>query len=118
MILIINITKSMVFPLFGKKEGITFPDYKNPSMLVFNGFHVESGYVIAYNMLGTVLYLTKSDCEEKNVVGDKAFHLSAGKQLIIIYVNKIEYHYVGYTKGPVFRVIDSKRHLKSGNPCE
>ena len=117
MIMIINITKSMVFPLCGKNEGITFPDYKNPSMLGFNGFHVESGYVIAYNMLGTVLYLTISDGEEKIVVGDKAFDLSPGKQLIIIYVNKIEYHYVGYTEAPVFSVNDSKHHLKSDNPC-
>ena len=51
--------------------------------------------------------------EEKTFVGGYPFDLSAGKQLIFIYINIIE-----YTKAPLIRVIDSKQRLKNGNPCE
>ena len=59
-----------------------------------------------------------ADDEEKTFVGDYTFDLSAGKQLIFIYVNIVEYQYVGDTKAPLLRVIDSKQRLKNGIPCE
>ena len=62
--------------------------------------------------------LTMADDEEKTFAGDYPFDLSAGKQLIFIYVNIIEYQYVGDTKAPLIRVIDSKQRLKNGSPCK
>ena len=62
--------------------------------------------------------LTMADDEEKTFVGVYPFNLSAGKQVIFIYVNIIEYQYVGDTKAPHIRVIDSKQRLKNGNPSE
>ena len=62
--------------------------------------------------------LTTADDEEKTFAGDYRFYLSAGKQLIFIYVNIIEYQYAGDTKTPLIWVIDSKQRLKNGSPCE
>ena len=56
--------------------------------------------------------------KKKTFAGDYPFDLSAGKQLIFIYVNIIEYQYVGDTKAPLIRVIDSKQRLKNCSPCE
>ena len=69
-------------------------------------------------MLDTFENLTMADDEEKTFVGDYPFDLSAGKQLIFNYVNIIEYQYVGDTKAPLIRVIDSKQRLKNGSPCD
>ena len=55
---------------------------------------------------------------KKKLVDDYPIDLSAGKKLIFIYVNIIEYQYVGDTEAPLIRVIDSKQHLKNGSPCE
>ena len=61
------------------------------SILGFNGIHDGSGYHIGYNMLDTFENLTMAVDEEKTFVGDYPFDLSAGKQLIFIYVKIIEY---------------------------
>ena len=103
---------------FGKNEGITFPDNEIPSILGFNGIHDGSGYHIGYKMLKTVENLAMADDEEKTFVGDYPFDLSAGKKLIFVYINIIEYQYVGDTKAPLIRVIDSEQRLKNGSPCE
>ena len=69
-------------------------------------------------MLDTFENLTMTEDEEKTFVVDYPFDFSAGKQLIFIYVNIIEYQYVGDTKAPLIRVIDLKQRLKNGSPCE
>ena len=99
----------VLFLFLRKNEGITFPDNEIPSILGFNGIHVGSGYHIGYKMLETFENLTTADDEEETFAGDYHFDLSAGKQPIFIYVNIIEYQYVGDTKGPLIRVIDSKQ---------
>ena len=112
-----NKINGVLFLFFGKNEGIYFRDNKIPSIQGFNGIHDGSGYHIGYKMLDTFENLTMADDEEKKF-GDYPFDLSAGKQLIFIYVNIIEYQYVGDTKAPLIRVIDSKQRLKNGSPCE
>ena len=111
-----NKITGVLFLFFGKNEGITFPDNEILSIIGFNGIHVGSGYHIGYKMLDTFENLTVADDEEKSFVGDYPFDLSSGKQLIFIYVNIIEYQYVGDTKAPLIRVIDSKQGLKNGSP--
>ena len=106
------------FSFFGKNQTITFPDNEVPSILDFSGIHDRSGYHIGCKMLDTFENLTMADDEEQISVGDYSFDLSAGKQLIFIYVNIIEYQYVGDTKAPLNRIIDSKQRLKNGGPCE
>ena len=113
-----NKINGFLFLFFGKNEGITFPDNEIPSILGFNGIHDGPGYRIGYKMLDTFENLTMADDEEKTFAGDYPFDLSAGKQLIFFYINIIEYQYVGDTKAPFIRVIDSKQRLKNGSPCE
>ena len=113
-----NKINGVLFLFFGKNEGITFPDSKNPSILGFNGIDDGSGYHIGYKMLETFENLTMADDEEKTFAGDYPFDLSAGKQLIFFYVNITEYQYIGDTKAPLILVIDSKQRLKNGSPCE
>ena len=107
-----------MFLFFGKNEGITFPDIEIPSILGFNGIDDGSGYHIGYKMLDIFDNLTMGGDEEKTFVGDYPFDLSAGKQLIFIYVNIIDYQYACDTKAPFIGVIDSKQRLKNGRPCE
>ena len=107
-----NKVNGVLFLFFGKNEGITFPANEIPSLLEFNGIHDGSGYHIGYKMLDTFENLTMADDEEKNFVGDYPFDLSAGKQLIFIYFAIIEYQYVGDSKAPLIRVIDSKQTEK------
>ena len=59
----------------------------------------------------------KSD-ETKAYYGDFLADLCAGKHLIFIYTNIIEYQYVGDAKAPLFCVIGSKQRLKNGSVCE
>ena len=70
-------------------------------------------------MLDNFENLTMVDDEENTFVGNySSSDLSAGKQIIFIYVNIIEYQYVGDNKARLNRVIDSKQRLKNGSPCE
>ena len=108
----------VLFLFFGKNKGTTFLDNEIPSILGFNRIHDGSCYHIGCKMLETFDNLTMADDEEKTFVGDYPFDLSAGKQLIFIYVNIIEYQYVGDTKAPLIRVIDSKQRSKNGSPGE
>ena len=59
----------------------------------------------------------KSD-ETAAYYGEFPVDICSGKHLIFIYTNPIEYQYVGDTKAPLLRVIDSKQRLKNGSVCE
>ena len=61
--------------------------------------------------------LMKSD-ETKAYYREIPVDLCAGKHLIFIYTNIIEYQYVGDAKAPLLRVIDSKQRPKNGSVCE
>ena len=96
-----NKFNGVLYLFFGKNEGITFPDNEIPSILGFSGTHGGFGYHIGYKMLETFENLTMADDEEKTFASDYLFDLSAGKQLIFIYVNLIEYQYIGDTEAPL-----------------
>ena len=59
----------------------------------------------------------KSD-DTKAYYGEFPANLCAEKHLNFIYTNIIEYQYVGDTKAPLLRVIDSKQRLKNGSVCK
>ena len=61
--------------------------------------------------------LGKND-DTKAYYGDFPADLCAGKHLIFIYTNIIEYQYVGDAKAPLLRIIDSKQRLKNGSVGE
>ena len=56
--------------------------------------------------------------KKKAFYGEFPADWCAGKHLIFIYTNIIEYQYVGDAKAPLLRVIDSKQRLKNGSVCE
>ena len=113
-----NKINGVSFHFFGKNEGITILDNEIPNILGFNGVHDWSCYHIGYKMLDNFENLNMAYYEEKTSAGDYPSDLSVGKQLIFIYLNIIEYQYVGDTKAPLIRAIDSKQRLKNGKPCE
>ena len=103
--------------MLGKYEGIIFPSDEIPSIIGFEGIPDGNGTHIGYKLNPNENRLMKSD-ETKAFYGDFPVDLCAGKHLIFIYTNIIGYQYVGDTKAPPLRVIDSKKHLKNGSVCE
>ena len=84
----------------------------------FTGIPDGRGVHIGYKMDSvTSNRLMKSD-ETKAYFGEFPADLCAGKHLIFIYTNLIEYQYVGVAKAPLLRFIDSKQRLKNGSVCE
>ena len=71
---------------------------------------VHSGYKMN---TATSNKLMKND-ETKAYYGEFPADLCAGKHLIFIYTNIIEYQYVGEAKAPLLRVIDSKQRTETG----
>ena len=84
----------------------------------FTGIPDGRGVHIGYKM-GTVTSnkLMKSD-ETKAYFREFPVDLCAGKHLIFIYTNIIEYRYVGDAEAPLLHVSDSKQCLKNGSVCE
>ena len=104
--------------IFGKYEGITSPSEEIPSIIGFKGIPDGYGFHIGYKLIPrTANRLMKND-DTKAYYGDFPTDLCAGKHLIFIYTNIIEYQYVGDAKAPLLRVIDSKQRLKNGSVCE
>ena len=103
--------------LLGKYEGITFPSEEIPSIIGLEGIPDSNGIHIGYKMNPNENRLMKSD-ETKACYGEFPDNLCARKHVIFIYTNIMEYQYVGDTKAPLLRVIDSKQRLKNGSVCE
>ena len=83
--------------LLGKHEGITFLSKEIPSVLGFDGVHDGNGIHIGYKMNKTADNLMKSG-ETKAYYDELPADLLAGKHLIFLYANIIEYQYVGVPK--------------------
>ena len=93
--------------LFCKNEGITFPSEEIPSIVGFTGIPDKHGVNIGYKVnTATSNKLMRSD-ETKAYNGEFSAGLGAGKHLIFIYKNFIDYQYVADAKEPLLRVIDS-----------
>ena len=96
--------------LFGKREGVTFLSKEIRSILGFEGVPDGKGIHIGYKMNTTANRLMKSD-DTKAYYGELPADLLAGKHLIFVYANIIEYQYVGDAKVLLLQVIDSKQRL-------
>ena len=58
-------------------------------------------------MLDSFQMLSMTDEDLEPYKGDYPFDLLAGKQLIFVYTDIVEYQYVGDTKAPLIRVIEN-----------
>ena len=95
-----------------KEEGITFPTPQIPSLLGFKGSQDGgTGFHIGFKSKPH-LQLTNNLNEHDS---DYPFDLSAGIELMFIYLDIIDYQHVGHSKAPLLRIIDTKRRLKNGN---
>ena len=98
--------------LFGKNEGITFPSEEIPSFVGFTGIPDKHGVHIGYKInTATSNKVMKSD-ETKAYYKEFPADVCAGKHLIFICTNIIEYQYFGDAKAPLLRVNNSKQRLK------
>ena len=98
--------------MFGKHKGITFLSKEIQIILVFEAVPDGNGTHFGYKMNTTADKLMKSD-STKTYYGELPADLLAGKHLIFLYANIIEYQYVVDAKMTLLRVIDSKQCLKN-----
>ena len=94
-------------------EGITFESPQILSIVGFKGIGVGTGYHIGYKRSSQV----HSILTTQNLISDYPVDMTAGTQLIFIYLDIIHYQIVGDTKAPLLRVIDTNRRVKNGNVC-
>ena len=94
-----------------EEEGITFPTPQISSLLGFRGSQDGGlGFHIGFKSKPH-LQLTNNVNEHDS---DYPFDLSAGIELMFIYLDIIDYQHVGHSKVPLTRIIDTKRRLKNG----
>ena len=91
-------------------EGITFESPQIPSILGFKGIRDGTGYHIGYKESSHI----HSTLTSQNFISDYPVDISAGTQMMFIYLDKIHYQIVGDTKAPLLRVIDTNRRVKNG----
>ena len=99
---------------FGAGEGISFEDEQIPSVL---GFDAPFDDFTNYRHIGfksnTVLFMQESVINEHTA--DHPVDITCGTQLLFVYADIIEYQYVGDTKAPILKIIDTERQLKNGS---
>ena len=94
-------------------EGITFESPQIPSILGFKGLRDGIGYHIGYKESSHI----HSTLTSQNLISDYPVDISAGTQMMFIYLDIIRYQIVGDTKAPLLRVIDTNRRVKNGYAC-
>ena len=94
-------------------EGITFESPQIPSILGFKGLRDGTGYHIGYKESSHI----HSTLTSQNLISDYPVDISAGTQMMFIYLDIIRYQIVGDTKAPLLRVIDTNRRVKNGYAC-
>ena len=94
-------------------EGFTFESPQIPSILGFQGLRDGTGYHIGYKE-STHIHSTLTS---QNLISDFPVDISAGTQMMFIYLGIIRYQIVGDTKAPLLRVIDTNRRVKNGYAC-
>ena len=81
-------------------EGITFESPQIPSILGFKGIRDGTGYHIGYKESSHI----HSTLTSQNFISDYPVDISAGTQMMFIYLDIIHYQIVGDTKAPLLRV--------------
>ena len=74
-----------------------------------------SGFHIDYKMLHSFKTLSRL---KKTRIRTMVTTCLAGKQIGFVYTDIVDYQFVVDTKALLIHVIDSKKRLKNGSPCE
>ena len=93
--------------------GVTFESPQIPSNLGFKDVRDGTGYHIGYKESSHI----HSTLTSQNLISDYPADISAGTQIMFIYLDIIRYQIVGYTKAPLLGVIDTNRRVKNGYAC-
>ena len=94
-------------------EGITFESPQIPRILGFKGIRDGTGYHIGYKESSHIY----STLTSQKLISDYPVGISAGTQMMFIYLDIIRYQIVGDTKAPLLGVIDTNRRVKNGYAC-
>ena len=94
-------------------EGITFESPQTSSILGFKGIRDGTGYHIGYKDSSHI----HSTFTSQKLISDNPVDISAGTQMMFIYLDLFHYQIVGDTKAPLLRVIDTNQHVKNGYAC-
>ena len=94
-------------------EGITFESPQIPSILGFKGLRDGTGYHIGYKESSHI----HSTLTSQNLISDYPVDISAGTQMMFIYLDIFRYQIVDDTKAPLLRVIDTMRTIIIKQPC-
>lgn len=98
---------------FGSNEGISFEDDQIPSILGFEGLRDLPGNFVHIGYKSDPTAYAFSTVENKHE-GSYPIDLTCGSQLIFVYLDAIEHQYLGDTRAPILRIIESERRLKNG----
>ena len=96
------------------REGITFGSPQILSILGFKGMRDGTGYHIGYKRSSQTIHSMKTT---QNSISDYPVDMTAGIQLMFIYLDIIHYQIVRDTKAPLLRVIDTNQRVINGNVC-
>ena len=94
-------------------EGITFESPQFPGILGFKGIRDGMGYHICYKEFSHI----NSTLTSKNLISNYPVYISAGNQMMFIYLDIIHHQIVDDSKAPLLRVIDTNRRVKNGYVC-
>ena len=94
-------------------EEITFESPQIPSILGFKVLRDGTGYHIGYKESSHI----HSTLTSQNLISDYPVDISAGTQMMLVYLDIIRYQIVGDTKAPLIRVIDTNRRVKNDYAC-
>ena len=94
-------------------EGMTFESPQIPSILGFKGIRDGTVYHIGYKESSHI----HSTLTSQNLISDYPVDISAGTQIMFVYLDIIHYQIVGDSKAPLLRVIGTNRRVKNGYVC-
>lgn len=107
--------------VFNASEGLSFPTREIPNILGFEGEDDESMYVFdwihigrSYNQRGAIL------TGKFGTTGNYPVDIIGDTNLVFVYINIIDYQYVGDTKSPLLKIYNRKCKIRNGeiNPQE
>ena len=103
---------------FRSREGFSFPNREIPDILGFKGMKdnfgaTQNGVHIGYKQL-----YASDDREEFTLHGDYSADITAGRHVMFVYINVIEYQTVADTKAPLLRILPVETRLRNGSIVE
>jgi hypothetical protein len=103
---------------FQSREGFSFPNREIPDILGFIGRKdtfgtSQSGVHIGYKQM-----YASDNSEQFTLHGDYSVDITAGRHVMFVYINIIEYQTVADTKAPLLRMLPVETRMRNGSIVE